>query len=163
MNRTGKIFSIAVVLFLFTFYSGGAFAAESTLPTLNRTTTGFTIVLPESNKMVEVLVTFKQDGTLLKVERCISDISLSDKKCGRLEKLKLMDQKLLYSCVPLKEGERPQGTLAQLPNYESKKNEPYDCQYVTATEPGEPVIFKTGDNTSCPMVIAGMACDPCKF
>ena len=160
MNRTSKIFSIAVVLFIFTFCSGYAFAAESTLPALNRTTTGFTIVLPESNKMVEVLVTFNQDGSKFSIKRCISDRSGSNKECPPLD---LMDQKKLYSCVPLKEGERPQGTLVQLPNYATKNKEPYDCQYVTATEPGKPVIFKTGDNTSCPMVIDGMACDPCKF
>jgi hypothetical protein len=160
MNRTGKIFSIAVVLFVFTFCSGYAFAAESTLPTLNRTTTGFTIVLPESNKIVEVLVTFKQDGTLLKIERCISDKNLSDKKCPPLN---LMKPKELYACLPLKDGEKPDGTLVKLRNPVAKEDQPYDCEYVTATEPGKPVIFKTGDNTSCPMVIAGTLCDPCSF
>jgi hypothetical protein len=160
MNRTGKIFSIVVVLFMFTFYSGCAFAAESTPPTLNQTTTGFTIVLPESNKKVEVLVTFNQDGTLLKIERCISDNGSSDKKCPPLD---LMKPKELYACLPLKDGEKPDGTLVRLKNPVAKEVQPYDCEYVTATEPGKPVIFKTGDNTSCPMIIAGRLCDPCKF
>lgn len=154
MNRTGKVFSIAVLLFVFIFCTGDAFAAEPTPPTLNRTTTGFTIALPESRQAVKILVTSNQDGTEFMVERC-----LPDKPC---EKLSLKDQREIYSCLPLKDGEKPGGTTVTLTNPTIGKDQPYDCQYVTATEPGEPVIFKAGENTSCPMIINGRYCDPCR-
>lgn len=150
MKKSDQMFSIALVLSVLTLFTSNACAQ----PALNRTTTGFTVVHPESNKEVNVKVTFRQDGTVYRVERC-----LSEKDC---EPVELKDQKELYSCVPLEDGEKPDGTRVILRNPIKGKDQPYDCQYVTATEPGEPVIFKTGDNTSCPMIINGRFCDPCK-
>lgn len=149
MYRISGIYFIVVALSLLTLLTTNACAQ----PALNRTTTGFTVVHPESKRAVEVLVTFKQDGTLLKVERCFSDKSSSVKKC---EPLELKDQKELYSCVPVENEKNIEGEKVIL------RNKLYDCQYITATEPNEPIIFKTGDNTSCPMIINGRYCDPCK-
>jgi hypothetical protein len=153
MNRTAKYFSIAVVLSILTFCTYCAFA-DKTAPALNQTTTGFTVVLPESKIPIKILVTFNQAGTEFKVERC-----LPNKPC---EELELRDQRELYSCVPLDDSEKPDGTVVILKNPITKKDQKYDCQYVTATEPNEPIIFKAGDNTSCPMMINGRYCDPCK-
>ncbi len=153
MNRTAKFSLIAVVLSILTVCTYCAFAGRPA-PALNQTTTGFTVVLPESKKLVKILVTFNQAGTEFKVERC-----LPDKPC---EELELRDQRELYSCVPLDDSEKPDGTVVILKNPITKKDQKYDCQYVTATEPNKPIIFKAGDNTSCPMMINGRYCDPCK-
>jgi hypothetical protein len=154
MNRTGVIFSLAVVLSIFTFVA--CYASEDG-PVLNRTTTGFTIVHPESKKSVKVLLTFNQDRTLYKIERC-----LPDKPCEEIKTENLGYQNELYSCAPLKDGERPSGTKVTLKNPHTGKDQPYDCQYITATEPNEPVIFKAGENTSCPFIINGRYYDPCR-
>jgi hypothetical protein len=150
MNRTSRFFLIMVVFSIFTFWAVCAFAAEDVI---KQTTTGYTIVHPESGKKFEVLVTYnKGDKVPPKVERC-----LPDKPCTEVP---LVNQRELYSCIPLKDGARLVGTKVTLKNADGE-DVSYDCQYITATEPNKPIFFKSGDNTSCPMIINGRYCDPC--
>jgi hypothetical protein len=154
MKRTGKYFLITVVFYIFTFWAVCAFAAEDEI---KQTTTGYTIVHPASGKKFEVLVTYNKKDKEGKdipptVKRCLPDKPCTD--------VKLVSQRELYSCIPLQEGAHLGGTKVILKNTEGN-DVPYDCQYITATESNKPIFFKSGDNTSCPMIINGRYCDPC--
>lgn len=153
MKRTDMMFSFGVVLSIVVFCSCNAIGGA---PSLNRTQTGFTVLAGRDNtQKVQVLLTFDQSGQIKTVERCIED-----KPCEEI-KLVELDRVFFYSCVPLGKDHKPEGTVTALPD-PSGNSMQYDCQNITATEPGEPVIFKSGKNTSCPMIINGRACDPCK-
>jgi hypothetical protein len=149
MNRTGKYFLITVVFSISAFWAVYLSAAEDAI---KQTTSGYTFVHPKSGKKFEVLVTYNKDGIADEVVRC-----LPDKPCTKVD---LVEQRELYSCIPLQDGAHPGGTKVILKNSEGK-DVPYDCQYITATEPNKPIFFKSGDNTSCPMIINGRYCNPC--
>lgn len=143
MTRTKKLFSMAVVLTLLTFFACHAFAGESTL---YRTTTTFKV---KAERDIQVTVTFNPDGSLEQLIRCFSK-----EDCDEVPLYKFSERKL-YTCVPLV-GEKAEGTRVIL------ENKPYDCQYVTAIEATDQVMLKAGNNTSCPYYYDGRWNDPCK-
>lgn len=152
MNKAKKLFSMGVLLTIFTLFTCHVFAGQpASASALYRTTTTF-IVKAETD--IHVKVTFDQTGNVVLVERCFSK--------NECEEVKPKDQREVYSCVLLEDGEKPTGTVVKLKHYATGKDRPYDCEYVTATEPGELVMYKAGNNTSCPFFINGRKYDPCK-
>ena len=145
MTRTKKLFSMALVLTLLTFFACHAFAGESRL---YRTTTTFTV---KAERDIQVTVTFNPDGSLKELKRCFSK-----EDCETVPFEAFKDLRELYTCVPLKAGEKAEGTSVTL------GNKPYDCQYVTAIEATDQVMLKAGNNTSCPFFYNGRWHDPCK-
>jgi hypothetical protein len=155
MTRTKKLFSTAMVLALITFFGYHAVAGEpASAPALYREATSFTV---KAQSDIQVKVTFKPDGSLNNLERCFSKDD-----CETVDFERFKDPRELYTCVPLVNGEKAQGTKVLLKDYRSGEDKPYDCQYVTAIEATDQVMLKAGNNTSCPYFYGGRWHDPCK-
>jgi len=147
------MFSIALVLSVLTLFTSNACAQ----PALYRTATSFTV---KAEREIDVRVTFNPDGSLYKLESCYSkDVSKNDCVTVPFEAFK--DPRELFTCVPLENEEKPEGTRVILKTY-TGKDKAYDCQYVTAIEATDQVMLKAGDNTSCPFFYNGRWHDPCK-
>lgn len=144
---------MAVVLALFTLFTCHALAGEPT-DKLYRTTTSFKI---KAEREINVRVTFNPDGSMKEIESCFSKDD-----CHRVKFEEFRDPRELYTCLPLENGKKPEGTKVMLKDYRTGKEIPYDCQYVTAIEATDQVMLKTGDNTSCPFFYGGRWHDPCK-
>jgi hypothetical protein len=122
---------------------------EEAPPQLAQTKVAFTVA--DENGTHNIEITLDQFGNVSKVE--VDGVDKTSE--GR-------EQEEVYVCLPLADGELPEGEVRMLPNQVTGEDANYDCQNISATLQNQATTLKTGINTSCPTLIGGRWYDFCK-